>query len=1132
MSTFSPLKLLKALESIATSMPFVENVYHKVTEHYVLWGQKSPTSSIEAFQSSPCSYIFLKGPVDCEEISHYISQSSPDYVVCRLVEGSTQHIILLFPFSFFPLNGQVLFASLASILVPSADAVSIHFLGGNQGILTLRDPLHKVSLTHLVESLKSLGFLVDRTCALDHSDTILAVITTQDPITHIGPELQKVRTLLSQLISDSLFQNMEITSLCRLIIVKGLSVRQIDILRAQIAYLAQIPFSLSRNLMEESLLTYPELSGLCVNLFEMRFDPLLSENERAQKVQDCEQTLQNRLKNVTSIPADRLFQKLLQLIHAMVRTNYYQRLPQGEPKDYLSFKISPEKLSDLNPPIMMAEIFVFYSLVEGVHLRTSKVSRGGIRWSNRPEDYRTEILGLVKAQQVKNTLIVPSGAKGGFYLKDRLFSQRSREDQEQTARKGYRIFISGLLDLTDCQPKLSSPYQTYCYDSRDPYLVVAADKGTATFSDLANQISAEYQHWLGDAFASGGSQGYDHKKMGITAKGAFISASHHSRNLGISQNGTMVGIGDLSGDVFGNGSVLWPNLKLIAAFNHQHIFIDPNPTEKAYIERVRMTRLQKSSWLDFDHKAISEGGSIIDRFQKEIILSPQIQKLLQTESSSMSPDQLIKALLTLKVDILFNGGIGTYIKSSQERHIDVSDKTNDNIRVDSTQLRCKMIIEGGNMGVTQKGRVEFSQLGGKVNTDTLDNSAGVDCSDHEVNLKIFLDNLSDRGLFLIDRLTFLKKATDQVEACVLEHNLRQNQTISFMEYVAVRDRFLHQKILNKLTEKGILNLEVEGFPSNHELEERVQNGQGFSRPELIVLFAYVKMDLKKQLMGQESSKIFCTVPFLSMAFPSVAIEEYKNYLKDHPLAQEMAITHLINYCTQFTGIAFYYRLSQETQSPLVTLIQASLCAMDLFQIPMKIENIETMNNLTFAERYEGILQLYRLLFRCTKWLVLNTPTGFPNPKGLTERIARYLPQGLMTDPLSLTLQATQFFPALGLALHCDDQTCDLTLFQTFEKIRILFQAEKVEAKIEELSTRTAFEAQTRSWLREDFLKVLQSLSISKRLEKNFEVLKNQDFVQQWAQDVRAILQGKNADFHQLFVMIKFLEKFSKVFMEQ
>ncbi|MEK6213219.1 MAG: NAD-glutamate dehydrogenase, partial [Vibrio fluvialis] len=568
----------------------------------------------------------------------------------------------------------------------------------------------------------------------------------------------------------------------RLVLGASLTGREVSILRAYARYMRQVGFPFSQQYIEETLNHYPDLAKGLVELFVRRFDPKFKGAQKGQA--DLVAKLTEQLDHVESLDDDRILRRYMEMIAATLRTNYFQLDENKQPKPWLALKMKPSEIPDIPAPVPAFEIFVYAPDIEGVHLRGGKVARGGLRWSDRQEDFRTEILGLVKAQQVKNTVIVPVGAKGGFVCKKQ-YMFTTRDEIFAEGQRCYKRFIRALLDVTDniIEGELIAPKNVVRHDEDDPYLVVAADKGTATFSDLANSVSAEYNFWLGDAFASGGSNGYDHKAMGITAKGGWESVKRHFREIGIdcqTTDFTAIGIGDMAGDVFGNGMLLSKHIRLQAAFNHLHIFIDPTPdAASGWEERNRLFNLPRSSWEDYNAKLISKGGGIFSRKSKSITLSPEIQKMLGTKKTSAAPNDLIKMILKMEVDLLWNGGIGTYVKSSAETHTDVGDRANDALRIDGRELNAKIVGEGGNLGMTQLGRVEYALTGGRVNTDFVDNVGGVDCSDNEVNIKIFLNGLVANGDMTIkQRNLILESMEDEVGEIVIEDAYTQSESIS------------------------------------------------------------------------------------------------------------------------------------------------------------------------------------------------------------------------------------------------------------------------------------------------------------------------------------------------------------------
>ncbi|MGH8441536.1 MAG: NAD-glutamate dehydrogenase domain-containing protein, partial [Nevskiaceae bacterium] len=619
----------------------------------------------------------------------------------------------------------------------------------------------------------------------------------------------------------------------------------------------------SQSYMEQLLAEHAAIARLLVALFEARFDPGRDEAARRLGEQKFGQALDEALDQVASLDADRVLRAFLGVIRAGLRTNYYQSDGEGRSKSYVSLKLDPKNVPELPAPLPMFEIFVYAPEVEGIHLRGGKVARGGLRWSDRRQDFRTEVLGLMKAQMVKNTVIVPVGAKGGFVVK-----KGDPANRDEWARQGvacYRTFLRGLLDLTDNRvgDRIVAPPAVVRYDDDDAYLVVAADKGTATFSDIANAMAAEYRFWLGDAFASGGSAGYDHKKMGITARGAWESVQRHFREMASAENPrgrdiqnedfSVAGIGDMSGDVFGNGMLLSRHIRLLAAFDHRHIFIDPAPdAEASFAERERLFQLPRSSWADYNAQLISEGGGIWPRTAKAIVLPAQARSALGIEAEQLTPNELMRAILLAPADLFYNGGIGTYIKSSAETHADVGDKANDTIRVNGAELRCKVVAEGGNLGCTQRGRIEYALRGGLINTDAIDNSAGVDCSDHEVNIKILLNSVVGEGeLTGKQRDKLLAEMTEDVGRLVLRDNYFQNQVLGVTRARGMELLDEQARYLRHLGGAGRLNRKIEFLPSDEVIAERRQAGSGLTTPELAVLLAYNKMELYDLVLASD-----------------------------------------------------------------------------------------------------------------------------------------------------------------------------------------------------------------------------------------------------------------------------------------
>jgi glutamate dehydrogenase len=762
----------------------------------------------------------------------------------------------------------------------------------------------------------------------------------------------------------------------RLVLSADLAAREVCILRAYARYMRQVGFPFSQQYIEDTLYHYPNLATLLVELFEIRFKPDQLDREHAQK--NASDSLLEQLDSVVSLDDDRILRRYMEMICASLRTNYFQTDDAGLHKPWLSIKLNPKAIPDIPAPLPAFEIFVYAPDVEGIHMRGGKVARGGLRWSDRQEDFRTEILGLVKAQQVKNTVIVPVGAKGGFVCKKQHLLT-SRDDIFTEGQRCYKQFIRGLLDITDniIEGEIAAPLQVVRHDADDPYLVVAADKGTATFSDLANSVSEEYHFWLSDAFASGGSNGYDHKAMGITAKGGWESVKRHFRELGIDCQTTpftAAGIGDMAGDVFGNGMLLSQKTCLIAAFNHLHIFIDPNPDPQlSWVERDRLFKLPRSSWEDYNAKLISAGGGVFSRRAKSIPLSPEMQVMLDTKATTLAPNELIKLILKMQVDLMWNGGIGTYVKSHSETHSDVGDRANDGVRINGKELRAKVVGEGGNLGMTQLGRVEYALNGGRVNTDFVDNVGGVDCSDNEVNIKIFLNTLVAAGdLTFKQRNSLLQSMQDEVGDIVINDAYQQSESISVTEIlgeglVKEQVRFIHA-----LEKMGSLDRALEYLPDDETLLEREKRGVGLTRPEISVLVAYGKMTLKELLAVDAISEDPFHHAHLVQYFPSKLRGHYESRLNEHPLRKEIIATSLANQIVNEVGCNFTSRLQEETGCEVVEIVNAYSAARVIFKLDQTMEQVRLLDNVASSQsQYEVFNALRRMMRRTTRWLLRN-----------------------------------------------------------------------------------------------------------------------------------------------------------------
>ncbi|MEH6446525.1 MAG: NAD-glutamate dehydrogenase [Oceanospirillaceae bacterium] len=765
----------------------------------------------------------------------------------------------------------------------------------------------------------------------------------------------------------------------RLILGAKLGWRDVVLLRAYAAYMKQIRFPISTDAIIATLNQHTDIAKQLVALFHAYFDPKKSSDAAAQKI---EAKLIASFDGVSSLTDDRVLRQYLALIKGTVRTNFFQKDASGAIKTYVSFKLTPQSIPGIPLPAPLFEIFVFSPRVQGVHLRGGKVARGGLRWSDRAEDFRTEVLGLVKAQQVKNAVIVPVGAKGGF-VPQMMNENMSREEFLAEGIACYKIFISALLDITDnlVDGSLTPPTDVVRRDEDDPYLVVAADKGTATFSDIANGISDEYNFWLGDAFASGGSVGYDHKGMGITAKGAWVSVERHFREMGVNtakDEFTVIGIGDMAGDVFGNGMLLSDKICLLSAFNHMHIFIDPNPdAAKTFVERQRLFDLPRSSWSDYDKTLISKGGGLFERSAKSIKLTPEMKTMLGVKNASMTPTDLINALLKAEIDLLWNGGIGTYIKASSESHEEVGDKANDVLRVNGNDLRCKVIGEGGNLGTTQLGRVEYCLNGGRSNTDFIDNAAGVDCSDHEVNIKILLKGIMDDGdLTQKQRNNLLESMTDEVGELVLANNYRQVQAISLAERQTVKSMTEYRRFVRNLEAQGKLNRALEFLPLDEVMTERAQSGDGLTRPELSILISYAKADLKESLLLTSVPDDAYVSRELTTSFPVKMEKMYGEQMKQHRLNRELVATQVANHIVNFMGINFVDRLVASTGADVGVIARAYILVRDIFKVTETWSKIEAMDYAIGTEvQFELMQELQHLTRRATRWFVRNRVTG-------------------------------------------------------------------------------------------------------------------------------------------------------------
>ena len=789
-----------------------------------------------------------------------------------------------------------------------------------------------------------------------------------------------------------------------LVLAAKLDWRQATVLRAYAKYMRQGGTPFAQDYIEDALRINVEITRYLVQLFEARFDPgrpdrdgggIPADSEARQaKCAELEDRIKRALDEVTSLDHDRILRSYLTNIRATLRTNFFQFDADGRPLDRLALKLDPSAIPDLPAPRPKFEIFVYSPRVEGVHLRFGSVARGGLRWSDRRDDFRTEVLGLVKAQMVKNTVIVPVGAKGGFFCKQLPDPAVDREAWLAEGIRCYRSFISGLLDVTDNLVDgaegraVVPPRLVVRHDGDDPYLVVAADKGTATFSDIANGVSADYGFWLGDAFASGGSVGYDHKAMGITARGAWVSVRRHFREQGLdcqAQDFTAVGIGDMSGDVFGNGMLCSDHTRLVAAFDHRDIFIDPDPdAATSYAERRRLFDLPRSSWQDYDTSLISSGGGVWSRSAKSIPVSAQMRAALGLEAGvqRMTPAELMRAILLAPVDLLWNGGIGTYVKARSETHADAGDKANDAIRVEGRELRAGCVGEGGNLGLTQLGRIEYARLGGpsgdggRINTDFIDNSAGVDTSDHEVNIKILLDRVvADGDLTAKQRNELLASMTDEVAELVLADNYDQNLALANAESLAGALLHVHEDWMRTLETGGLLDRELEDLPTRREVARRRDRREGLSAPELSVLMAYTKIVLADDLLASDLPDDPFFRSELFSYFPHGMKQGYRSQMDDHQLRREIVVTQIVNQLVNNAGITYFHRLAGETSASTAELTRVNFVAREIYGAGRLQRQIASFDNQIGADVQTAMrIELRTLVERASRWL-LNSRRG-------------------------------------------------------------------------------------------------------------------------------------------------------------
>lgn len=854
-----------------------------------------------------------------------------------------------------------------------------------------RGPL---SLTQVLPMFTHLGVEVvdERPYEIDRADGVTVHIydfglRVRNEKVWTGESRDRTRELFQEAVGAVWNGHAESDGFNALVLGAGLTWRQVVVIRTVAKYLRQTQSTFSQDYLENALVQNLPIAAMLVEIFEERFDPTryagAAGSDRAEAEEAVAARIERALDAVKSLDHDRIIRAFLGVIRAALRTNYFQSADGGS-KTYVSLKLNPKAVPDLPAPRPAFEIWVYSPRVEGVHLRFGPVARGGLRWSDRREDFRTEVLGLVKAQMVKNAVIVPTGSKGGFYAKQLPDPTLDRDAWLAEGVASYKMFISGLLDVTDNRVggEIVAPKDVVRHDSDDPYLVVAADKGTATFSDIANGVAQSYGFWLDDAFASGGSAGYDHKAMGITARGAWESVKRHFREMGVdtqTQDFTAVGIGDMSGDVFGNGMLLSEHIRLVAAFDHRHIFVDPNPdAARSFPERKRLFELPRSSWADYDETLISKGGGIFDRSLKAITITPEMTEALGLPSGTktVTPAELMKAILQAPVDLLWNGGIGTYVKAASEENSAIGDRANDAIRVNGHQLRCKVVGEGGNLGCSQLGRIEASLHGVRINTDAIDNSAGVDTSDHEVNIKILLTGLTREGdMTLKQRNTLLASMTDDVAAAVLRDNYEQNVLLGNARAQEHGMLPVHQRLIHWLEERGDLDRELEFLPSDAELDRRSSEGLGLKSPEFSVLVAYAKLALKEDLLTSELPDDPWFRATLAGYFPPPIREQYAEPLSQHPLRREIITNAVVNSMVNRGGITFAFRAMEETGATPEQIARAFVVAREIFDLPGFVAEVEALDNQVSTEvQTQLYLEFRRLIDRSIRWVLTSRPS--------------------------------------------------------------------------------------------------------------------------------------------------------------
>ncbi|WP_176561183.1 NAD-glutamate dehydrogenase [Mycobacterium neglectum] len=957
--------------NLDTSLKNETRIQHLLTEAARTWGDRLTGAA-------------KSGSIEQSKAEHYATAFTDFYKEAVEPAGAINDIAII---------EELQDDSIKPVLVTASDGIAqlTLYLGGRSA-----------SLSDLLPMLQSMGVLVleERPFTVTRPDGLQVwiyqfKISPHKSIPDVppGPEREAAEARFADAVTAIWHGRAEIDRFNELVLRAGLTWQQVAVLRSYAKYLRQAGFPYSQSHIETVINDNAATARSLVELFEALFWPTTptGDEPRRRDAQAAAAAVAADIDALVSLDTDRVLRAFASMIQATLRTNYFvSRQESARAQNVLSFKLNPGLIEELPLPRPRFEIFVYSPRVEGVHLRFGHVARGGLRWSDRKEDFRTEVLGLVKAQAVKNAVIVPVGAKGGFVVKNPPSpSGDAATDRDAQRTEGvacYRLFISGLLDVTDNVDKATgdvvTPPDVVRRDGDDAYLVVAADKGTATFSDIANEVALSYGFWLGDAFASGGSVGYDHKAMGITAKGAWESVKRHFREMGVdtqSEDFTVVGVGDMSGDVFGNGMLLSKHIRLLAAFDHRHIFIDPDPeAATSWDERKRLFELPRSSWEDYDTSLISGGGGVYSREQKAIPISAQARAALGIEDGveELTPPALMKAILKAPADLLFNGGIGTYIKAESESDADVGDRANDPVRVNGNQVRARVVGEGGNLGVTSLGRVEFDLAGGRINTDALDNSAGVDCSDHEVNIKILIDSLVTAGKVRPeDRTELLLSMTDEVGHLVLEDNVDQNDLLGTSRANAASLLNVHARMIKDFAQDRGLNRELEALPSEKEIGRRTEIGIGLTSPELATLMAHVKLALKDDVLASDLPDQEAFASRLPTYFPVRLREQFSTDIRSHQLRREIVTTMLVNDLVDTAGISYAYRVTEDVGVGPVDAVRSYAATDAIFRIGEVLRQIRAAsdNGVSVAVSDRMTLDLRRLIDRAGRWLLNYRP---------------------------------------------------------------------------------------------------------------------------------------------------------------